>query len=244
MNDYIFLEGTKKAVILFHAYTGSPNDVRMLGTYLNNAGYTVLMPLFFGHGTNDMRNILDTNAKSWIEQSKTCVNFLKSKGYCQMTIFGLSMGGIIAFNLLMENDNNIIGGGSFNSPIPLIDDTNVKNMFMWLIQQQKINDMNMQQIDYQLTKQLKDIKNISENIAEHFNQIDKDIYIAQSGCDELIDSSIGQTMKNHLVFANVDFHYFEKAKHVITVGQYRKEFNQTVLNFLNQLNWGRNADYK
>ncbi len=41
----------KRAVLLLHAYSGSPNDVRMLCRFLEKSEYTVYAPLFEGHGT-------------------------------------------------------------------------------------------------------------------------------------------------------------------------------------------------
>ena len=39
----------KRAVLLLHAYSGSPNDVRMLCRFLEKSEYTVYAPLFEGH---------------------------------------------------------------------------------------------------------------------------------------------------------------------------------------------------
>ena len=48
----------KRAVLLLHAYSGSPNDVRMLCRFLEKSEYTVYAPLFEGHGTLDPEDIL------------------------------------------------------------------------------------------------------------------------------------------------------------------------------------------
>ena len=40
-----------------HAYSGSPNDVRMLARFLEKADYTVYAPLFKGHGTMEPYDI-------------------------------------------------------------------------------------------------------------------------------------------------------------------------------------------
>ena len=49
----LYIKKGKRAVLLFHAYTGSPNDVRMLARRLERENYTVLAPMFSGHGTKE-----------------------------------------------------------------------------------------------------------------------------------------------------------------------------------------------
>ena len=51
-------EGNTRAVILFHAYTGTPADVRMLAQFLHRHDYAVYVPVFSGHGTPDVDDIL------------------------------------------------------------------------------------------------------------------------------------------------------------------------------------------
>ena len=43
-------KGGKKAVLLLHGFTGNTADVRMLGRYLNEKGYTCHAPQYKGHG--------------------------------------------------------------------------------------------------------------------------------------------------------------------------------------------------
>ena len=42
-------ESNTRAVILFHAYTGTPADVRMLAQFLHRHDYAVYVPVFSGH---------------------------------------------------------------------------------------------------------------------------------------------------------------------------------------------------
>lgn len=43
-------KGGDKAVLLLHGFTGNTADVRMLGRYLNERGYTCHAPQYEGHG--------------------------------------------------------------------------------------------------------------------------------------------------------------------------------------------------
>ncbi|MBF0780033.1 MULTISPECIES: carboxylesterase [unclassified Granulicatella] len=238
----IFLEGSARAIILFHAYTGSTADVRLLGTRLNQVGYTVYMPLFSGHGTKDLRCVLAYSPKQWQSEAYQAVMVMKEKGYQQIAVFGLSMGGMFALDILTQSIPEIIGGGSFNSPIPLTDSTLVQQAFVRLANrfyQESMGDKQVydKEIEQSSVKQLSAIETLTEDIAEQLSYIHVPVYIAQSGEDELIDVEIGEKMMRLMPFTTVDYHYFPKATHVITIGAYKKEFNESVLTFVNQLDW-------
>ncbi len=116
----LYAKHSKRAVLLLHAYSGSPNDVRMLARYLEKSEYTVYAPLFTGHGTLAPQDILAQKTETWWEDTKQAIHFLKAEGFSQVAVFGLSMGGIFAVRALAEQ-SEIIGGGCFCSPISPVE---------------------------------------------------------------------------------------------------------------------------
>ena len=111
-----FFENGPQAVVLMHAYSSTPNDMRMLGRALEKENYTVYAPLFRGHGTTEPEDILDASLKDWIEDAKEAIQFLREKGYQEIAIFGLSLGGVIATKMLVDKES-ISAGGTFCSPM-------------------------------------------------------------------------------------------------------------------------------
>ena len=95
-------EGNTRAVILFHAYTGTPADVRMLAQFLHRHDYAVYVPVFSGHGTPDVDDILNNSPKKWYEDAKKAIEFVKNSGFNTIASFGLSMGGIMATKAATE----------------------------------------------------------------------------------------------------------------------------------------------
>lgn len=238
----IFLEGNQRAVILFHAYTGSTADVRMLGTYLNQKGYSVYMPLLSGHGTDDIRHVLAHTIDRWQLEANEAVQFLVEKGYTQIAVFGLSMGGMLATSVLCERFKSVVGGGLFNSPIPLIDFTAVRQMFFTYanrLYKPGMGDKAMYDtfIQERTLEQMQNIQRFTEYIVEKLNHISVPFYIAQSGKDELIPSDSGEKLMQRLHFTSVDYRFFPEATHVITVGAYRNVFFETVYDFIETLEW-------
>ena len=74
-------ESNTRAVILFHAYTGTPADVRMLAQFLHRHDYAVYVPVFSGHGTPDVEDILASSPEAWYEDAKSAVDFVRGEGF-------------------------------------------------------------------------------------------------------------------------------------------------------------------
>ena len=86
-------------------------------------------------------------------------------------------------------------------------------------------------------QQLLDLHHFSAKVAEKLEQVTGPFYIAQGELDRLVDPEVSIEMKEALVNAAVDFHWFEQSGHVITVGKEKAEFQESVLEFLNQQEW-------
>ena len=95
--DSIFKENGEKGCLLLHGFTSCPFELRLLGDHLNNAGYTVSIPLLPGHGTTP----LDLKRLSWMDwhiAAKEALFELRKK--CKpLYVIGLSMGGSLALHL-------------------------------------------------------------------------------------------------------------------------------------------------
>ncbi len=92
-----FLEGGPVGVLLIHGFTGSPPEMRLLGDYLHQRGYTVSGPLLPGHGTT----VEDMNRRKWTEWTGHVEQALTDlQARCE-TVFvgGLSMGSLLTLYL-------------------------------------------------------------------------------------------------------------------------------------------------
>ncbi|RPA64980.1 alpha/beta fold hydrolase [Aerococcus agrisoli] len=242
-----FFEGNEKAIILFHAFTGTSNDVRMLGRRLNREGYTVYAPQLTGHATEDVFNLVAPgNPQTWLTDGQKAYDELKKRGYQKIAAFGLSLGGTIATSVLLNND--VIGGGVFNTPIVTnqpITESNVPGSFMLfadqMLKRNGLNDNEIQaqkpQLQTQLTDTLQGIAAINASLRNRINEIQVPFYIAASGQDELVDPTAGEQFADAITTAPVDLNVFPSATHVITVGKYHHEFETTVIDYLTTLNW-------
>lgn len=239
-----FFERGKRAVLLLHAYTGSANDMRLLGRFLERNNYTVYAPQFTGHATDRFEDILEKgDPEIWREDALSAADFLFQKGYEQVAVFGLSMGGVVATNILPTGQ--FIGGGSFNSPIMEVGKSNVPKAFLNFARYfKKQRGIPAQQISEEveamvphLEAQRKKISQFSRETRELLPQIKVPYYLASAGRDELIDPASGAALRDALTGTKVDYQYFPEATHVITVGKNRDAFEETLLTFLENLSW-------
>lgn len=91
LNQPFYFEGNNnKAALLIHGWSSVPYEVRRLGKFLNENGYTVSGPMLRGHGTvpKDLENI---KWNEWFNDVEKNYLELKSK-YNQVYIGGTSLG--------------------------------------------------------------------------------------------------------------------------------------------------------
>ncbi len=237
--EAIWLEETinKRAVILFHAYTGKPADLRMLASYLHRHDYTVYVPMFRGHEHSFAKEILKETPENWYEDAKQAVQFVRSQGYSTIAALGLSMGGIMAAAL--ATDQLVEIAGTFCSPVSTRNAQlpDLLKSFMAFATKSSMTKEEVLQMEAFAKQQLGDLHHFSAKVAEKLEQVIGPFYIAQGELDRLVDPEVSIEMKEALVNAAVDFHWFEQSGHVITVGKEKAEFQESVLEFLNQQEW-------
>lgn len=239
---YLPNEDSKIGVLLLHAYTGSPKDVHLLARKINREGYGVLCPLFEGHWSDSIDDILAVEPEQWLQNAKDALTWMRTQGYAEVIVFGLSMGGIMATALLSDPTNRLLAGGVFNSPVVTKQPIDVSNAFMayakHLYKEKGNLELFQEHESSILTRhfaQIEKLEQLKQSLAEHLATIELPMYIAQSGQDELIAADDVYEFQDVLVNARIDFHWFEENTHVITVNRQRSEFEQSVLNFIEEV---------
>lgn len=111
-----FLEGGPVGVALFHGFTGSPPEMRLIGDYLNQRGMTVSAPLLPGHGTE----VAAMNRCQWTDWTGHAAEALSDlKERCE-TLFvgGLSMGSLLTLYLAAHHAD--VAGAILYSPAVIV----------------------------------------------------------------------------------------------------------------------------
>ena len=230
------------AVLLLHAYSGSPNDLRMLARFLERANYSVYAPLFSGHGTSNPEDILAVPPEKWYNEAQDALHFLQAAGFAKIYIFGLSMGGIFATHLLAQNAPGVGGGGIFSSPITKTQHNTISASFKTYAEQvlarfeadDTKRHQRLQTVTAQLPTQLAAIERFAVAAYNALPQIVTPYFIAQAGRDDMIDgANVLETIQLRITNdLPVTFHWYERSGHVLTVGAQKNKLFADVLAFI------------
>lgn len=91
------LEGGSPGVLLLHGFTGSPPEMRLVGGYLHERGFTVFAPLLPGHGTS-AEELNECKWTDWADCAEEALAELRSR--CERVfVGGLSMGSLLTIYL-------------------------------------------------------------------------------------------------------------------------------------------------
>jgi carboxylesterase len=116
---FLFLgESSKPACLLIHGFTGTPKEMRWMGEYLNQRGYTCLGIRLAGHATHP-EAMIRSRWTDWAASVEDGYRLL-----CGLTnhifLVGLSMGGILS--LYMSTQLSVMGVIAMSTPSRLPTD--------------------------------------------------------------------------------------------------------------------------
>jgi carboxylesterase len=120
---FFFLgDRSKPACLLIHGFTGTPKEMRWMGDYLFQQGYTCLGVRLAGHATNP-EDMIRSNWTDWtasVEDAFSTLLGITDNIY----LMGLSMGGVLS--LLMSTRLKVKGVVAMSTPFKLRDDPRLK----------------------------------------------------------------------------------------------------------------------
>lgn len=113
---FFFLgDSAKPACLLIHGFTGAPKEMRLLGEFLNQHGYTCLGIRLAGHATKP-EDMIRSRYTDWMASVEDGYHLLR--GVSQNIFFvGLSMGGVLS--LLMSTRLKVDGVVAMSTPFAL-----------------------------------------------------------------------------------------------------------------------------
>lgn len=96
-----YLKSGPKAVLLLHTFTGTTIDVRKLGKFLHAENYSVMAPMYSGHGENAF-TLLQYGVEDWWEDVQSAYEFLEDEGFEDIAVVGISLGAVLALKVADE----------------------------------------------------------------------------------------------------------------------------------------------
>ena len=117
-------EASKPACLLIHGFTGTPKEMRGMGGFLNQHGYTCLGVRLAGHAT-DPEDMVRSNWTDWTASVEDGYRLLRGVTD-NIFLMGLSMGGILS--LLMSTRLDVKGVVGMSTPYKLPDDPRLRHI--------------------------------------------------------------------------------------------------------------------
>ena len=120
---FFFLgDRSKPACLLIHGFTGTPKEMRWMGDYLFQQGYTCLGVRLAGHATTP-EDMIRTRWTDWTASVEDAYSLLRGVTD-NIYLMGLSMGGVLS--LLMSTKLKVRGVVAMSTPYKLEDDRRLK----------------------------------------------------------------------------------------------------------------------
>lgn len=237
-----FFEAGKRAILLLHGFTGSSSDVRILGRFLEKQGYTCYAPHYRGHGVPP-EQLIETSPKDWWQDVQDAYEFLKQKGYEEIAVCGLSLGGVLALKLAMNYP--LKGIVTMCSPMTMkTTDKMFKGVLKYAKDYKKYEGKSEEQIQLEIENikqkgmpSLVELQQFVKSVREELDLIYTPILVVQSRNDEIINPQSA-----HIIYSNVEsiqkeLIWFEHSSHVITLDKEKKQLHEVIHKFLENLDW-------
>ena len=118
------LPGGRHGVLLIHGFTGLPAELRLMGTYLNECGFTVLAIRLAGHGTT-VEDLSRMEHEDWMDSVRDGYAILS--GACdRISVVGHSMGAVFA--LLLSIEAEVAHVVSLGAPIMIAPEQGIEHL--------------------------------------------------------------------------------------------------------------------
>ena len=235
-------EGGEKAVLLLHGFTGNSADVRMLGRFLENRGYTCHAPIYKGHGVPP-EELVHTGPEDWWKDVMNGYQFLKDKGYENIAVAGLSLGGV--FSLKLGYTVPIKGIVTMCAPMYLkSEEVMYEGVVEYAREYKRFEGKSPEQIEQEIEEfkktpmnTLKALQNLIAEVRDNVDMIYSPTFVAQARHDKMINPDSANIIYEAVENDFKKIKWYEESGHVITLDKERDQLHEDVYAFLEQLDW-------
>ena len=236
------IESGKRAVLLLHGFTGNPNDVKRLGRYLAERNYTVHAPLYKGHGLDPL-TLVQSNPHEWWDSVVEGYDILREKGYEEIAVAGVSLGGVFSLKLGVERPMKAIV--TMSAPaIAKSPDSLQSRIVDYAINYKKLSgkydpSKDTREAISELVQMpsLTTLQTMINETSSKLNTVNTPVHVLRGLEDDpyycesadLIYSSVKSRIKSVKTFVN--------SGHILTLGKEKELVYEEVFRFLDSLDW-------
>lgn len=239
---FTFTAGSR-AVLLLHGFTGNSADVRMLGRFLQKKGYTCHAPQYKGHGVPP-EELVHTGPADWWQDVLGGYDFLKEKGYDEIAVAGLSLGGV--FSLKLGYTLPIKGIISMCAPMHIKSEEVFYQGVLTYAEEYKRDEnktneeikAEMEQFKKTPMATLKALQGLLQEVRDNVDMIYTPTFVVQGRQDKMINTESANIIHDEVEAEHKKLKWYENSGHVITFGVEKDQLHEDVYQFLEKLKWG------
>ncbi|WP_303393578.1 alpha/beta hydrolase [Tuberibacillus sp. Marseille-P3662] len=235
-------EAGPRAVLLLHGFTGNSADVRMLGRFLQERGYTSHAPHLTGHGVPP-EALLDADPEQWWADVQNAYQHLQDLGYKEIAVGGLSLGGVYSlkcgYNLPVKGIVTMCAPSSANTSENIYEGV-LKYAREWKQREGKSKEQVEEEMEvfYNTSvDQLVKTKEVINEVRDNIDMIYAPAFIAQATHDDMIDPQSATFIYESLESEHKNLKWYDDSPHVITFGDEKEQLHQDIYEFLEELDW-------
>ncbi|MDI3234327.1 alpha/beta fold hydrolase [Exiguobacterium antarcticum] len=236
-----YYEGGERAVLLLHSFTSNPNDMKKLGSYLQQNQYSCYAPTLSGHGL-PTEDLLSHGPVDWWQDALNGYQLLKDKGYERLAVVGLSLGGVLALKMGQESQVN----GIVTMSVPMYKEAAVlKERIIYYARRYKQLEgkkdqqiaSEMAELDHLPFDSLTDFEQIINRTRDQLARVVSPVCVLYGELDDPSYKTSAETIFESVALDQKAIKGFAHSKHLMTLGKDMNAINQDILAFLNKLNW-------
>lgn len=241
VTEPFFFKGGETACLLIHGFSGSPAELRPLGEFLAQKGFTVKGVLLKGHGSTP-EEMEKTGWQDWYKSAEGGYFELREK-YSRIIPIGFSMGGLLAMHLASKYSFPCFI--TISSPIYIV---NKKAMFASIIkyfkrfEPKKPNtylEKDMQEYVSDLgkipVKCVGSLVNLISNTKKIIPLVKTSILIVQSKMDATVDPRSAQYIYDKIGSTEKDLLWLESSGHLVVLDKERERLFIKIEQFIKQV---------
>lgn len=236
-----FYEGDERAVLLLHSFTSTTSGMKRLANYLNSRGYTCHVPLYRGHGEAP-EQFLKTTLRQWWEDAEAGFHYLQARGYQNIAVIGVSMGGL--FTLKLAQQETVKGIVTMSVPNHDAAAFLPQRFYNYVTRYLALEGLSAVEIEAHaapLNAQAQAIlTTLVTLIDEVHSNVDKIVIPARllyGGQDRPLYKASAELLLDHLTSEDKRVIGYSHAGHLMTVGEDAAQLNEDIFNFLETLDW-------
>ena len=237
-----FFEEGNRAVLLLHGFTGNSSDVRQLGRFLQKKGYTSYAPQYDGHAAPP-EEILQSSPFAWYKDAIDGYEFLVDKGYDEIVVAGLSLGGCYALKISLDRD--VKGIITMCSPMYIkTEGAMFDGVLTYARNFKKYEGKDETTIEKEMdvfhpTDTLKDLQGQIQSIRNQVDEVMDPLLVIQGEQDQMINTDSANIIYNESDSDDKELKWYANSGHVITIDKEKEQVFEDIYQFLESLDWSK-----